>query len=267
MTKQTPFVVVLGDDDQLTGFGTSFWGRYVRGFDARFHCQPCLIGRPEKRIHRGMRTAERVLLDARAVATHPYFYVCGVTFPQGWEDNFHLACRWESGRSASKKTFNGFEVTVAGAIELEIPPLEPGFAGAPEKYTTCRNWQFGVEYFGLPEGFEPPAADGKIWKEAKKARRRDPLTIVDAVSDPKACALARRVTELRSAKREDDSVNCRVYLVPSSSGKKMYRVRLVDPETGKAGCDCIHGKHWKWAGARCVHVKSVMLVEAGLPPE
>jgi hypothetical protein len=33
---------------------------------------------------------------------------------------------------------------------LPIPPLPDGFAGLPESFTTCRNFQWGVSMFGWP---------------------------------------------------------------------------------------------------------------------
>jgi hypothetical protein len=40
-------------------------------------------------------------------------------------------------------------VTVTNSVELPIPKLAPGWNGLMDKeHTGCRNFQFGVEYFG-----------------------------------------------------------------------------------------------------------------------
>ena len=47
------------------------------------------------------------------------------------------------------------QLIVRGAHLLEIPPLKDGFLGEDRTFTTCRNFQFGVAYFG-PEGTVGP---------------------------------------------------------------------------------------------------------------
>jgi len=130
--------------DQLTGF-THFWLRYVRGFSPHFHCQKSLLGENDPRFIRHMKIGRSFeLLDPE---NYRHIYLCGVT-PRKYP-GLHLALLPEAGSLAETKTYNGIRITVANARKLEIPQLPDGYAGMSRKYTTCCNWQFGVEYYGL----------------------------------------------------------------------------------------------------------------------
>jgi hypothetical protein len=128
----------------LRGF-TQFWLRYVHGFSPRFHCQKSLRGFNDPRFRRDMHIGVSFqLLDA---PPYDYIYLCGVTARK--YPGLHLALLPDAAASAHLVTYNGLEITVAGARQLAIPPLPDGFAGMSRKYTTCVNWQFGVRYYGL----------------------------------------------------------------------------------------------------------------------
>ena len=129
---------------RLSGF-SQLWLRYVHGFSPHFHCQKSLRGFNDPRFKRGMQIGDSFeLLDPR---DYDYIYFCGVTarrFP-----GLHLALAPEPSASAHASTYNGIEIAVSGARQLEIPTLPDGYAGMSRKYTTCCNWQFGVKYYGL----------------------------------------------------------------------------------------------------------------------
>ncbi len=143
-----PIVVTLGllpdGGHTLTGF-TQFWLRYVRGFSPRFHCQKSLRGFNDPRFKRSMKLgASFELLEPDR---YDYVYLCGVTarrFP-----GLHLALAPEPSGSARATTYNGINVLVTGARQLDISPLPDGYAGMSHAYTSCVNWQFGVKYYGL----------------------------------------------------------------------------------------------------------------------
>ncbi len=144
MSITLTFSLLPDDTDRLVGF-THFWLRYVRGFSPHFHCQRSLLGFNDPRFKRGMQLgASFDLLDP---ARYDYIYLCGVTarkFP-----GLHLALKPASSAVARALTYNGIQVTVTGAQQLDILSLPDGFAGMSRKYTTCCNWQFGVQYYGL----------------------------------------------------------------------------------------------------------------------
>jgi hypothetical protein len=213
--KRQPSVVVIGPADKLSGFVHGFWGKYVSGFRPEEHCQAGLLGPREKRVKQDMLIGKVLDLGKRA-QTHEYFYVCGVT--SRWKDNFHLAVRFEPEAVASAKTFNGFEVTILGARQLEIPPLPDGFAGVLKSYSTCRNWQFGVEYFGLPDDFVPPPPKPKK-KKGKRGKASGGKT-PDLTPGEREMRLANYVTQ------ETDEDGDVYYLVPSDSSDAIHEVSV-----------------------------------------
>src|SRR5208283_2673681 len=130
--------------DQLTGF-VQFWLRYVHGFSPHFHCQQSLRGESDPRFNRAMKIGTSYDLLPRK--RYDYIYLCGVT-PR-LLPGLHLAVVPQFGATVHMHTYNGIEIAVADAQQLEIPQLPDGFAGMSRKYTFCRNWQFGVQYYGL----------------------------------------------------------------------------------------------------------------------
>lgn len=130
--------------NKLTGFAR-FWLRYVHGFSPHFHCQRSLRGFNDPRFKRDMHIgASFELLDPLRCE---YIYLCGVTARR--YPGLHLALSPEPSAIAHVLTYNGVEIVVDGARQLEIPPLPEGYAGMPHAYTSCVNWQFGVKYYGL----------------------------------------------------------------------------------------------------------------------
>ncbi len=130
--------------NRLTGF-TQFWLRYVHGFSPHFHCQKSLRGFNDPRFKRDMQVG--VSFELLEPVRYEYIYVCGVTVRR--YPGLHLALVPESSAIACAVTYNGIEIVVHGARQLDIPPLPDGYAGMPHAYTSCVNWQFGVRYYGL----------------------------------------------------------------------------------------------------------------------
>ncbi len=129
---------------QLTGF-SQFCLRYVHGFSPHFHFQKSLRGFNDPRFRRDMEIGRSFELLERP--PDEYIYLCGVTARA--HPGLHLALKPEPGTSSEAATYNGILIHVTGARQLEIPPLPDGFAGMSRKYTTCVNWQFGVQFYGL----------------------------------------------------------------------------------------------------------------------
>jgi hypothetical protein len=112
------------------------------------HCANCLVGEYATDIGKGMRpgNAIEVALDDHERA----LYVCGVASPYVWAKNFHAALRPAGEASALViPMWNGDELHVQGA---ELMPINRAtadslYAGKPESFLSCRNFQFGAEYF------------------------------------------------------------------------------------------------------------------------
>lgn len=136
----------------LTGF-SQFWLRYVYGFSPHFHCQKSLRGWNDNRFHKGMdldvtfEIFDPIEYFSIFKRKYKHIYLCGVTSSK--YPGLHLALAPEEGKVAKDETYNGLRIEVIGARQLVIPYLPDGFAGMSRSYTTCRNWQFGVEYYGL----------------------------------------------------------------------------------------------------------------------
>jgi hypothetical protein len=130
--------------ERLTGFA-HFWLRYVRGFSPHFHCQQSLRGVCDPRFRKGMPLGNPItLFDFRSF---DYIYLCGVA-PRRYP-GLHLALKVLPGALIEAETYNGIRIRVEGAAGLDIPSLPDGFAGMSRRFTRCRNWQFGVAYYGL----------------------------------------------------------------------------------------------------------------------
>ena len=79
-----------------------------------------------------------------------YLYICGVGLgPKSLlhQKNFTFPCALR-GREGSSHTYNGYTITVENAVALPIPELEPGWQGLDLETTRCKNFRFGVAYFG-----------------------------------------------------------------------------------------------------------------------
>jgi hypothetical protein len=143
-TMNLTFSLLPDGSNQLSGF-SHFWLFYVRGFSPQFHCQKSLKGSIDQRFHRKMELGQS--FELLEPGKYDYIYLCGVT-PAKFE-GLHLALKPEEGAYAETVTYNGLKITVTHARELLIPDLPDGFASMPHNYTSCRNWQFGGEYYGL----------------------------------------------------------------------------------------------------------------------
>ncbi len=148
VSRQYAITLTIGllpdGSNRLSGF-TQFWLRYVHGFSPRFHCQKSLRGFNDPRFRRDMQIGQAFeLLEPEH---YDYIYLCGVTAKK--YPGLHLALAPDVSQSARVVTYNGIGITVAGARQLEIPPLPDGYAGMSHAYTSCCNWQFGVRYYGL----------------------------------------------------------------------------------------------------------------------
>ena len=133
------------------------WARYVRGFDARRHCQPCLVGPTASGF--GVGTAHRVgRFDFELDRRYPYdfLYVCGLASGPKEErgaKNLHFPLRHEPGATARIATFNGYELVAHDAVEVTIPERQAkGWSGLDEETLGCKNFRFAMGQYGYPGG-------------------------------------------------------------------------------------------------------------------
>lgn len=127
-----------------------FWAFYVNGFDQTRHCQDCFKGSGSRKFNtKTAQSGQSYLMNERE--SFRYLYICGVGDGPNcglFKQNFHLALRACNGHREVRPTYNGYTVTAENAEALPIPTLECCWKGLPKKHAACKNFQFGVEYFG-----------------------------------------------------------------------------------------------------------------------
>lgn len=131
------------------------WLKYITGFKYQRHCDAGFSGSYSK-LH---DTPRGRLVNAGRFSVElsqkpfRYLYLCGVT--SRYEDNLHVAFQPEHGSSITFED-DRIRVVVSNAAQLSISPIADGFGGFGREFTTCRNWQFGMQYLG---GFDALARD------------------------------------------------------------------------------------------------------------
>ena len=116
---------------------SSFWLKSVEDVDLSKHCIGCLVGKRNYDIKQ--ESGCTVSLKSNRI-----WYLCGVTYPYIWENNFHLAFKYSPGqrividRKGVKLVLqNAEEIPITDEyIDWELPQAKD------PKFHTCRNWQF-----------------------------------------------------------------------------------------------------------------------------
>lgn len=127
----------------ITGSYRYFWLKTVNNVKLDTHCSYCLVGVNDRRV---VTSGELRNLDLK----DSVYYMCGVSAPYVWENNFHLAFMPSPGsRLEVFDEEKGVEVIIRDAVSLPISeeyvdPNDPNIGN--EKFRTCRNWQF-AHYF------------------------------------------------------------------------------------------------------------------------
>ena len=145
-----PILTLQGATDHITGYAY-FWLKYVTGFDPSHHCAKALKGTYDTRIGGRIRFTSDLarcnvpmVLDEAPVPDA--YYLMGNTGT--WKHNLHVAFVLEPGATFTHETHHGYRVIVEHGRRLPIPPLPRGWRSLPDAFTTCRNFQFGVSFFG-----------------------------------------------------------------------------------------------------------------------
>lgn len=123
----------------VNGHFRYLWLKRVEGVDLGVHCARCLLGTYSEEVGvdkphvRGLELADGI------------WYLCGVTDPYRWRDNFHCAFVIASEGDGFSVSEHGVSLEVRGAVRLPISPasIDPADPHSHVKaYWTCRNWQF-----------------------------------------------------------------------------------------------------------------------------
>lgn len=118
------------------------WLKSVVDVNLNNHCAKCLIGEYNGKINSYEKEFSNILLEDKI------YYLCGVTYPFNYEDNFHLAFK-PSKNSILKISDKGINIEIKDAESLPISTkyINKNHSKSNFKsYYTCRNWQF-ANYF------------------------------------------------------------------------------------------------------------------------
>ena len=114
------------------------WLKHITGIDLNQHCAKCLKGEYNKSINNKITTLNDLQLE------NGIYYLCGVSLPYVWENNFHLAFEYCLGYKINYNN-SGISITIENAKALPISEnfIDNENINAHKKaYSTCRNWQF-----------------------------------------------------------------------------------------------------------------------------
>lgn len=138
-------MIIRGRGRLSDGFAF-FWVKNVKGFNRHEHCAKCLTGSYEPRFH--INTPKSVAISLTG-GDGDIVYVCGVSKPFVWRNNFHLAIRIGEGQ-VKRKLYTGETLEIVGGFELPFDhkAARAQFPDYPASYLTCRNFQFAAQYFG-----------------------------------------------------------------------------------------------------------------------
>ena len=121
------------------------WGKYVTGINLNNHCAKSLLGNYSKKIDKNKASESNIKLDE---FNSDIFYLCGVSKPYKWNENFHLAIRYKEGNNIVINR-NGLYLEIENAEELPII-FDINKCTHEKKnkkdFATCRNWQFAYIY-------------------------------------------------------------------------------------------------------------------------
>lgn len=128
---------------EIHGRFNFLWLKYVTGVNLNLHCAKCLKGEYSSAINPAAGNVYGHILDEHEAH---YYYLCGVSKPYKWANNFHLAFKYQPG-SVIRVNRCGISVVIRDAEEIIIKPVPADFEHRYKDnpgYFTCRNWQFAV---------------------------------------------------------------------------------------------------------------------------
>ena len=140
-----PTLIINSERSQLAGF-RYFWLKTVRGFRPGVHCAQCLVGDYCEAVSARMAANRKVAL---VYEPGTILYLCGVASPYRWSFNAHLAMEVAPGKRCSATLYTGDVVEIEGAQALAFSDAaaKERFPDRGKEFLTCRNFQFGAQYF------------------------------------------------------------------------------------------------------------------------
>lgn len=121
------------------------WLKGVNNVDLTNHCARSLIGKYSEVVKNTLLDLYDTEID---IPKSKAYYLCGVTEPFRYNDNFHLAFKEKDG-AVLKVERNGIVIELENAEEITFSMDDIDWA-LPEarlkQFSTCRNWQFANKF-------------------------------------------------------------------------------------------------------------------------
>lgn len=118
------------------------WAKYVTGINLNVHCARCLLGDYSKKVAPDKCIINTVFDEHQS----KYYYICGVSTPYVWANNFHVAFEFCPNNILDYDDGNT-HIVIENARQIPIKSQDYRSAkfGNNRSYTTCRNWQFAYQ--------------------------------------------------------------------------------------------------------------------------
>ena len=126
---------------EVNGRFKYLWLKYVTGVNLSVHCARCLNGSYSKKISPAIKKENNILLNEHEAIV---YYLCGVSSPYKWANNFHLAFKEKEGSTITLSR-NGIVIVIENAEEIKFSINDINKSDIHinnAAYSTCRNWQF-----------------------------------------------------------------------------------------------------------------------------
>lgn len=118
------------------------WLKKIENVDLSKHCAKCLIGEYNSNINKETKIITDLEIEKGI------YYLCGVSEPYVWKNNFHLAFKEKLGNTLiiNKKGIY-IEIEDAEEIIFSDKDIDNHLKEANQKqFYTCRNWQFANKF-------------------------------------------------------------------------------------------------------------------------
>lgn len=118
------------------------WLKYVDSVNLDVHCAKCLVGEYSQKIKNTTKNEFDISLDEQIPK---YYYLCGVSQPYKWENNFHLPFKFSQGKVLSVVE-KGISIRIYNAERIlfnTLPMIKKSHPNISKKeFHSCRNWIF-----------------------------------------------------------------------------------------------------------------------------
>lgn len=121
------------------------WLKSIDALDLSKHCAAGLVGETYTTGTMRSRIINKSDTHLTLRSRNGLYYLCGVSEPYVWKNNFHLPFKYAENRTILHES-NGIAVDILNAERIELIEVDRERCRFPGKnfreFYTCRNWQF-----------------------------------------------------------------------------------------------------------------------------